>query len=323
MYDQNWYNSGDIVPDQVTPASDATPLVDSETGVTGTSTEYSRGDHQHPLQVSTVLPAKYTATGDEGAASTYARSDHQHPIQTVDTIPVSDSADGSYGTVESYTRNDHSHPINVETNASIIPIVDGVGNNGTSAYYSRHDHIHLQQLTYDSNVTATKFIKTGGTNQQILLADGQNKAIINFNTSVAPRAYQIDPADGIYWMCFAILNISKFTSNYVLNAGASTSFAGVTSGTIYINPMSVNFVGGLRISKTVQRTGSAAIQLGCSRTVNTVQIAGQWAIYTSPSNYVNNPLGFIIVLASEASDNTRGLRISVDRNTFRFNGRVL
>ncbi|KAA6361192.1 MAG: hypothetical protein EZS28_043281, partial [Streblomastix strix] len=37
MYDQNWYNSGDIVPDQVTPASDATPLVDSGTGVAGTS----------------------------------------------------------------------------------------------------------------------------------------------------------------------------------------------------------------------------------------------------------------------------------------------
>ncbi|KAA6335220.1 MAG: hypothetical protein EZS28_052988, partial [Streblomastix strix] len=37
MYDQSWYNSGDIVPDQVTPASDATPLVDSGTGVAGTS----------------------------------------------------------------------------------------------------------------------------------------------------------------------------------------------------------------------------------------------------------------------------------------------
>ncbi|KAA6356414.1 MAG: hypothetical protein EZS28_048059, partial [Streblomastix strix] len=36
MYDQNWYNSGDIVPDQVTPASDAIPLVDSGTGVAGT-----------------------------------------------------------------------------------------------------------------------------------------------------------------------------------------------------------------------------------------------------------------------------------------------
>ncbi|KAA6384672.1 MAG: hypothetical protein EZS28_019801 [Streblomastix strix] len=178
MYDNSWYNSGDIVPDQVTPASDAKTLVDSGTGVAGTSTQYSRGDHQHPLQVSDVLPSKDTSVGTIGSASTYARSDHQHPIQTVDTIPVSDSADGSYGTVESYARNDHSHPINVQTNASIVPIVNRVGNNGTSAYYSRHDHVHPQQLTYDGNVTATKFIKSGGTNQQILLADGSTTPLV-------------------------------------------------------------------------------------------------------------------------------------------------
>ncbi|KAA6362179.1 MAG: hypothetical protein EZS28_042294 [Streblomastix strix] len=96
MYDQNWYNSGDIVPDQVIPASDATPLFDSETGAAGTSTEYSRGDHKHPLQVSDVLPSKDTSVGTIGSASSYARSDNQHPIQTVNTIPNSDSADGSY-----------------------------------------------------------------------------------------------------------------------------------------------------------------------------------------------------------------------------------
>ncbi|KAA6359414.1 MAG: hypothetical protein EZS28_045059 [Streblomastix strix] len=33
MYDQNWYNSGDIVPELVTSASNATPLADSGTGV--------------------------------------------------------------------------------------------------------------------------------------------------------------------------------------------------------------------------------------------------------------------------------------------------
>ncbi|KAA6360723.1 MAG: hypothetical protein EZS28_043750, partial [Streblomastix strix] len=177
MYDNSWYNSGDIVPDQVTPACDANPLIDSGTGVAGTSTQYSRGDHQHPLQVSDVLPSKDTSVGTVGQASSYARSDHQHPIQTVDTIPVSDTADGSYGTVDSYARNDHSHPINVQTNASIVPIVNGVGNNGTSAYYSRHDHVHPQQLTYDGNVTATKFIKTGGLATEILCANGDTTTI--------------------------------------------------------------------------------------------------------------------------------------------------
>ncbi|KAA6392733.1 MAG: hypothetical protein EZS28_011738, partial [Streblomastix strix] len=191
MYDAAWYNSGDIVPDQVTPASDATPLIDSGTGVVGTSTEYSRGDHQHPLQVSTSLPSKDTSVGIIGSASSYARSDHQHPIQTVDTIPVSDSAEGSYGTVDSYARNDHSHPINVETNASIVPIVNGVGNNGTSAYYSRHDHVHPQQLTYDGNVTATKFIKSGGLATELLCANGETTAISSIDSdSVKKTGYQ-------------------------------------------------------------------------------------------------------------------------------------
>ncbi|KAA6387513.1 MAG: hypothetical protein EZS28_016958 [Streblomastix strix] len=102
MHDNSWYNSGDIVPDQVTPASDATPLADSGIGVVRTSNEYSRGDHKQQLQVSDVLPAKDTST--------------------VNTIPNSDSADGSYGTVDSYARNDHSHPINVRTNALIEPV---------------------------------------------------------------------------------------------------------------------------------------------------------------------------------------------------------
>ncbi|KAA6401938.1 MAG: hypothetical protein EZS28_002527 [Streblomastix strix] len=178
MYDQNRYNSGYMVPDQISPASDATPLTDSGTAVAETLNEYSRRNHQHPQQLSTVLPSRDTSFGNIGPANTYARSDHQHPILTVYTNPISDLADGSYGTVDSYPRNDHSHPIMVQTNASIVPIVNGVGNNDTSAYYSRHNHIHPQQLTYDGNVTATKFIKIGGTVNDISLVDGNTNKVV-------------------------------------------------------------------------------------------------------------------------------------------------
>ncbi|KAA6379032.1 MAG: hypothetical protein EZS28_025441 [Streblomastix strix] len=239
MYDQNWYNSGDIVPDQVTPASVATSLTDG-TATAGISTEYSRGDHVHPLSVTTTIPVSDSASGSVGTTNYYARNDHSHPLNPTTSIPPQDSASVSVGTANYYARNDHSHPINVETNASNIPVVNGVGANGTSAFYARQDHVHPQQLTYDGNVTATKFIKTGGltaevlcangdtkaisdfvsnyvdlttnqtitgvktfdsikktngTNQQILLADGTNKSITDFDTSVVPRAYQIDPAD--------------------------------------------------------------------------------------------------------------------------------
>ncbi|KAA6350538.1 MAG: hypothetical protein EZS28_051888 [Streblomastix strix] len=41
-----------------------------------------------------------------------------------------------------YARSDHQHPINVDTNASNIPIVNGVETNGSSAFYARQDHIY-------------------------------------------------------------------------------------------------------------------------------------------------------------------------------------
>ncbi|KAA6360234.1 MAG: hypothetical protein EZS28_044239, partial [Streblomastix strix] len=40
MYESAWYDSGQLVPDQVTPASDATPLEDSGAGSAGFSTSY-------------------------------------------------------------------------------------------------------------------------------------------------------------------------------------------------------------------------------------------------------------------------------------------
>ncbi|KAA6388549.1 MAG: hypothetical protein EZS28_015922 [Streblomastix strix] len=160
MYDQNWYNSGDIVPDQVTPASDANLQPDG-TATAEISTEYSRGDHVHPLNVSTTIQPSDSTSGSVGTANYYARSDHSHPTNVTTTIPPQDSASGAVSTTNNYARNDHFHLINVETNASNIPIVNGVGAIGSSAFYASQNHIHPQQLTYDGNVTATKFIKAG------------------------------------------------------------------------------------------------------------------------------------------------------------------
>ncbi|KAA6367055.1 MAG: hypothetical protein EZS28_037418, partial [Streblomastix strix] len=170
-----WVETDKIVPDQMTPASDANPLSDG-TVTAGTSAEYSRGDHIHPLNISTSVPISDTADGAVGTSVNYSRSDHSHPINISSTTPLQDST-GSVGTANSYARSDHQHTINVETNASNIPQVDGVGVNGSSTYYSRHDHVHPQQLTYDGNVTATKFIKTGGLASEVLCANGDTTTI--------------------------------------------------------------------------------------------------------------------------------------------------
>ncbi|KAA6404038.1 MAG: hypothetical protein EZS28_000438 [Streblomastix strix] len=61
MFNQNSYNSGNIVLDQVIPASDATPLSDGS-AIAGINTEDSRGDHVHPLNITTTIPPSDSAS---------------------------------------------------------------------------------------------------------------------------------------------------------------------------------------------------------------------------------------------------------------------
>ncbi|KAA6370683.1 MAG: hypothetical protein EZS28_033792, partial [Streblomastix strix] len=139
----------------------------------GTSNEYARGDHQHPLQISTVLPAKDTANGEVGVATTYARSDHTHHVNLSNDIPLKDTGTGTAGTANIYASTTHQHPLNVDPTTANVPLVNATAAaNGTSDFYSRNDHVHPQQLTYDGNITATKFIKSGGLATELLLANG-------------------------------------------------------------------------------------------------------------------------------------------------------
>ncbi|KAA6370047.1 MAG: hypothetical protein EZS28_034426, partial [Streblomastix strix] len=355
MYDQNWYNSGDIVPDQVTPASDATPLSDG-TATAGISTEYSRGDHVHPLNVTSTIPVSDSASGSVGTTNYYARNDHSHPLNITTSIPPQDSASGSVGTTNYYARSDHQHPINVETNASNIPIVNGVGANGTSAFYARQDHVHPQQLTYDGNVTATKFIKTGGTSNDILLADGSTKQSV-----LAGKSFTVIDPEQYVKLC-TIIAVNSTTDNSIkFEVSTRTGFGQLQFNQHWTNGQGIseyqykfipslasevsafqgnitnilttdsqtalptgyttsNYDDGLRIARTVENTGGSAIFLGCSRTSIVGSIANQWQIFTPPSSYVNNPLGFEITTASDSGDTTRGLQISANGNTLTFNG---
>ncbi|KAA6382785.1 MAG: hypothetical protein EZS28_021688 [Streblomastix strix] len=183
-----------------------------------------------------------------------------------------------------------------------LPIVNGTASAGISTSYSRGDHIHPQQLTYDNNITATKFIKTGETNQQILLADGTNKAITDFNTSIAPRAYQIDPADGMQWMYFAIKWNLRIQNGYnrrfeVTQLGqVQTDFmicADTPESSLILRSYMKVFTNSLRISRSTARCG----------------------IYLRT--------GLAIGLSNQSGAANRGLQISADGNTLTFNGSVI
>ncbi|KAA6395373.1 MAG: hypothetical protein EZS28_009098 [Streblomastix strix] len=332
MFDSDWYNSGDIVPDQVTPASDATPIVDG-TATAGISTEYSREDHVHPLNIATTIPPSDSASGSVGSTNYYARYDHSHPLNITTSIPPQDSANGSVGTTNYYARNNHSYPVIVENNASNIPIVNGVGANGTLALYARQDHVHPQQLTYDGNITATKFIKAGGLTTEVLCANGDTKAISDIVSNyVDLTTNQTISGVKTFDSLKKTNDISAFQGNItnILTTDAQrsllTRYRGInqlfpnTYGNVQINPSASNYDDGLRKARIVENIDGSSIFLGCSRSTNIGAIVNKWQIFTPPSNYVNNPLGFEITTASDSSDTTRGLQISTNGNTLTFNG---
>ncbi|KAA6379076.1 MAG: hypothetical protein EZS28_025397 [Streblomastix strix] len=202
MYETDWNNSGDVVPDQVNPASDAIPSNSVANGSSGTSNEYARGHHQYPLQVSTVLPAKDTTNGEEGVTTTYARSDHTNHVNLNNDLPLKDRGTRTAGTANIYASATHQHSLNVDSTAANVPLVSATAaSNGTSDFYSRNDHVHPQQLTYDRNITAIKFIRTGELTTQILCANGDTTT--DFVTKVTTQT----------------ITGSKTFNNYITAAG--------------------------------------------------------------------------------------------------------
>lgn len=67
-------------------ASTATPQKDASSGAAGSSTNWSKGDHKHPLNVPSSGAPANLGTASNGSASTYARSDHVHAMPTIQSV---------------------------------------------------------------------------------------------------------------------------------------------------------------------------------------------------------------------------------------------
>ncbi|KAA6396810.1 MAG: hypothetical protein EZS28_007662 [Streblomastix strix] len=224
MYSNDLNNSGDIVPDQETPANDATPLVDSTTGAAGVSNEQSRGDHQHPLQISSVLPQPDTVEREAGTPATYTRSDHTHHENLSNDTPIKHSGSGTAGTSNIYASAQHQHPFNTDPTVANVPLVNiTAAANGTSDYYCRNDHVHPQQLTFTGLLTSTMFIKNGAQATDVLQANGDSKPISDiagdrfvkisgqFGQSITGKLNQSDSTES-----FDDLDINQYTTKYTI-----------------------------------------------------------------------------------------------------------
>ncbi|KAA6396310.1 MAG: hypothetical protein EZS28_008166 [Streblomastix strix] len=190
------------------------PIKDTSNRVVGINTTFSRSDHAHPLNVTIAIPIKCSSTVViAGIQNTYARIDHQHPLQISTTsIPVADAGSGlvgnsicyasaayahpfqvtsvyplpdidGTGTARNssfYARSNHAHPINVYPNNGSLPKPNFNPSNGTSPYYSRHDHVHLLTVTFLENLTAPGQVGSGVSDLQVLRSDGKSKPLSDF-----------------------------------------------------------------------------------------------------------------------------------------------
>ena len=72
-------------PDIGVSPSGSTPLADQSGGAIGSSTDYARADHRHPMNVSQATPAPL-GTAAPGTSGQYARADHVHAMPSADDV---------------------------------------------------------------------------------------------------------------------------------------------------------------------------------------------------------------------------------------------
>ena len=80
-YDFVWANVSGTGAERM-PATGPSPKDTGADGVRGTSVNYARQDHQHPLNVDDTTLPSMSGTANAGDDDYYARRDHVHPSDT-------------------------------------------------------------------------------------------------------------------------------------------------------------------------------------------------------------------------------------------------
>lgn len=89
VYDveNGWQDTGTPVPDQLTPASDATPLING-TASAGTANEYARGDHRHPTDTTRVSVEEFNKFKIENAEIVDDKIANDRKLKLLKTITL-------------------------------------------------------------------------------------------------------------------------------------------------------------------------------------------------------------------------------------------
>ena len=125
------------VDGQGAPGS-ATPLSDSGSGVVGTSTNFSREDHRHPLNVSENNP-EALGTASPGNSTAYARADHVHPKLTLYNKLLTATTDAT-GNIVLGSDWDSRLIVNIQVANTLLCWFMGVASASTSKMIHFTDH---------------------------------------------------------------------------------------------------------------------------------------------------------------------------------------
>lgn len=114
-------------------ASSVAPGTDVVNGAVGTSDEYARGDHRHPLNVPISGNPAALGTASQGSSTNYSRSDHVHPMPTPANVGAMAEWDLLWENA-SPTSNFSSQTIPMDLSAyDVVAIAYGIFNDSDGA----------------------------------------------------------------------------------------------------------------------------------------------------------------------------------------------
>lgn len=113
-----WQNSGTPVPDQLTPASDSTPLMNGKASP-GVESSYARGDHKHPTDTTRASATEFNALKSGFEA---------------EKVKVHEDNNSATGTINQVIEKNSAYYYGEVTN-SIYVAFDDMGNGFSAALY--------------------------------------------------------------------------------------------------------------------------------------------------------------------------------------------
>ncbi|KAA6371124.1 MAG: hypothetical protein EZS28_033349 [Streblomastix strix] len=328
MYESEWYDSGQLVPDQVTPASDELPIVDG-TASAGISTSYSRGDHVHPQQLTydnDITATKFIMAGGTATQILLANGD----TTTIDN-PISrkyNSGTGGYIRLCVFPAGTSTGApyiqFQVQCNTNSMQTIDLVPNytvNGINALYGvftapsyvqtiMNVYYGVDQLLHTHTGTGSQAIYTAW----IHMMNGSG----NVTVTVSKQ--------GIYWP----QRVTEILTQDIVSSisGSQTQIpmtfnlgtGGIIGDVLQVNPLSRSYSSygnGIRIGNN-NGDSTSSLYLGCIKTaINTTQ-AGQWEISKTSDNALTiNPSSL------RQTDHSVGLNINGDSSKIMFNNNEL